>query len=42
MPRTISGIFMFAVMATVTVVVGTWVYNKAVAPILGKFMAKAA
>lgn len=41
-PRSLGGWLGFVITATLTVVVGTYVYNKVVAPILGKFMAKAA
>lgn len=42
MPRTLGGILGFIITATLTVVVGTYVYNKLVAPMIGRVMSKAA
>jgi hypothetical protein len=42
MPRTLGGLFGFAIMATVTVVVGTYIYNKLVAPLISGVLKKAA
>lgn len=42
MPRTLTGLFWFAVTATLTVIVGTYIYNKVVGPTFAKVMAKAA
>lgn len=36
MPRTIGGLVGFAITATLTVIVGTFVYNKLVAPMLAR------
>ena len=41
MPQTLRGLFMFAVMATLTVIVGTLVYNKIVTPMVNKLKAAA-
>ena len=41
MPRTFSGILGFAITATVTVIVGTFIYNKLVAPAVAKLRAAA-
>jgi len=42
MPRSLGGILGFVVMATVTVVVGNYVYGKFVAPLVSGLMKKAA
>lgn len=42
MPRTLGGLVGFAVMAVVTVVVGTWLYGNVVSPLVGKVLKKAA
>ena len=36
MPKTLGGIVSFLVAATITVIVGTFVYNKLVSPLLAK------
>lgn len=36
MPRTLGGIFGFVLTATLTVVVGTFVYNRFVAPLIAQ------
>ena len=41
MPRTLGGLIGFIVTATITVVVGTLVYNRLVAPVIAKFRAAA-
>lgn len=41
MPRTLGGIIGFIIMATVTVVVGSFVYSR-LAPLVGSFFKKAA
>jgi hypothetical protein len=41
MPRTLGGLFGFIITATITVVVGTLVYNKVVIPVLARFKAAA-
>ena len=42
MPRTLGGLLGFVIMATVTVVVGTFVYNRFLAPVVGNLLQKAA
>jgi hypothetical protein len=42
MPRTLGGLVSFVIMATLTVVVGSYVYNKFVSPLIGSVMKKAA
>jgi hypothetical protein len=42
MPKSLGGIFAFIVTATITVVVGSFVYNRFVAPLVGGLMKKAA
>lgn len=37
MPRTLGGLFGFIITATITVVVGTMVYNRVVAPLIANF-----
>ncbi len=36
MPRTLGGLFAFAITATLTVVVGTFIYNRVVAPLVAQ------
>lgn len=36
MPRTLGGLIGFVIMATLTVVVGTFVYNRLVAPLIAQ------
>lgn len=38
MPSTLGGIFRFVLVATVTVIVGNYVYNKFFAPMLSRFV----
>lgn len=41
MPTSLRGIFMFLVVSTITVIVGTLVYNKVVSPMVAKLRAAA-
>lgn len=41
MPKSLGGIVGFLITATLTVIVGTFVYNKLVAPIVAKMKAAA-
>lgn len=42
MPRTLGGLLGFAIMATLTVVVGTFIYSKLVSPLVSSVLKKAA
>lgn len=42
MPRTLGGLFMFAVTSTIIVIVGSFVYNRFVSPLVGAALKKAA
>lgn len=42
MPKSLGGLIGFAVMATVTVVVGTFIYNRMVSPLIAQIRSKAA
>jgi hypothetical protein len=42
MPKSLGGLFAFAVTATIIVIVGSFIYSRVVSPLVAKVMQKAA